>query len=43
MTKKLTDQVTFRHGATVNNRIVQSPMQSFSGLENGYRRIHPRI
>lgn len=36
MTKKLTDQVTFRHGATVNNRIVQSPMQSFSGLENGF-------
>jgi 2,4-dienoyl-CoA reductase-like NADH-dependent reductase (Old Yellow Enzyme family) len=36
MTKKLTDKVTFRHGATVNNRIVQSPMQSFSGLENGF-------
>lgn len=24
--KKLTDQVTFRHGATLNNRLVQAPM-----------------
>ena len=36
MSKKLIEQVTFRHGTTVSNRIVQSPMQSFSGLENGY-------
>lgn len=29
--KKLTDQVTFRHGATINNRLVQAPMLTNSG------------
>lgn len=36
MTNKLTDQVTLRHGATLNNRIAMSPMQSQSGLRNGF-------
>lgn len=34
--KKLTDKVTFRHGATINNRIVMPPMLTFSGLEGGF-------
>lgn len=29
--KKLTYTVTFRHGATVETRIVQPPMTTFSG------------
>lgn len=29
--KKLVDQVTFKHGATINNRLVQSPMLTSSG------------
>lgn len=29
--KKLTDQVTFRHGATLNSRLVQAPMLTNSG------------
>ena len=33
---QLTDSYTFRHGATVTNRIVQPPMQTFSGLEGGF-------
>ncbi|WP_125581152.1 oxidoreductase [Levilactobacillus cerevisiae] len=36
MTKHLTDQVTFRHGATTNNRLVQSPMLTNSGKDDGY-------
>ncbi len=31
--KKLTDKVTFRHGATINNRIVQAPMLTSSGVD----------
>lgn len=31
--KKLTDTVTFRHGATINNRIVQTPMLTNSGKD----------
>lgn len=30
--KKLTDKITFRHGATINNRIVQTPMLTNSGV-----------
>lgn len=30
--KTLTDNVTFRHGATIKTRIVQSPMLTNSGL-----------
>lgn len=30
MVKTLTDTVTLRHGAQLHNRIVQSPMQSYS-------------
>ncbi|AYM01770.1 oxidoreductase [Levilactobacillus yiduensis] len=36
MAKQLTDQVTFRHGATINSRLVQSPMLSRSGKDDGY-------
>ncbi|RFE02201.1 NADH-dependent flavin oxidoreductase [Streptococcus parauberis] len=36
MTNKLTDKVTFRHGASVTNRIVMPPMLTFSGLEGGF-------
>lgn len=36
MTTKLTDPLTFRHGATVHNRIVVPPMLTFSGKENGF-------
>lgn len=36
MPNQLTDSVTFRHGATVHNRIVLPPMLTFSGLEDGY-------
>jgi 2,4-dienoyl-CoA reductase-like NADH-dependent reductase (Old Yellow Enzyme family) len=31
--KKLTDKVTFRHGATIDTRTVQSPMLTNSGLD----------
>lgn len=31
--KKLTDKVTFRHGATMTNRIIQSPMLTNSGID----------
>lgn len=31
--KKLTDTVTFRHGATIDTRIAQSPMLSSSGVD----------
>lgn len=31
--KQLTDKVTFRHGATINNRIVQTPMLTNSGKD----------
>ncbi|AMB99919.1 NADH-dependent oxidoreductase [Aerococcus urinaehominis] len=34
--KKLTDQVTLRHGAVLNNRIVQPPMLTNSGANDGY-------
>lgn len=34
--KKLTDSVTFRHGATVTNRLVQPPMLTNSGKDDGY-------
>lgn len=30
--KKLTDKITFRHGASINNRIVQTPMLTNSGV-----------
>ncbi|MDK7051105.1 NADH-dependent oxidoreductase [Aerococcus sanguinicola] len=36
MSKKLTDTITFRHGAQVNNRIVQPPMLTNSGKNDGY-------
>jgi len=36
MTKALTDTVTLRHGAQLHNRIVQPPMQTFSGLKDGF-------
>lgn len=36
MAKQLTDQVTFRHGATINSRLVQSPMLTNSGKDDGY-------
>lgn len=29
--KQLTDHITFRHGATINNRLVQAPMLTNSG------------
>lgn len=31
--KKLTDKVTFRHGATLNHRMIQAPMLTNSGLD----------
>ncbi len=31
--KKLTDHITFRHGATLNNRLVQAPMLTNSGKD----------
>lgn len=34
MNRELTDTVTFRHGAEVHNRIVMSPMCSYSGTIN---------
>ena len=30
--KQLTDKITFRSGATINNRIVQTPMLTNSGI-----------
>lgn len=36
MTKELTDSITLRHGAVLNNRVVMSPMQTHSGLRNGF-------
>lgn len=36
MKNRLTDKVTLRHGATLDNRIVLSPMQSQSGLAGGF-------
>lgn len=36
MPKDLKDRVTLRHGATLNNRIVQAPMQTWSGLDRGF-------
>ncbi|AMB98624.1 NADH-dependent oxidoreductase [Aerococcus urinaehominis] len=36
MTKELTDSLTFRHGAQVSNRIVQPPMLTNSGANDGY-------
>ncbi|MFC6290198.1 oxidoreductase [Levilactobacillus angrenensis] len=36
MAKQLTDQVTFRHGATIKSRLVQSPMLTNSGKDDGY-------
>ena len=36
MSNQLTDHVTLRHGATLNNRIVMSPMQTHSGLKGGF-------
>ena len=30
--KKLSDKVTFKHGAVINNRMVQPPMLTNSGL-----------
>ncbi len=34
--KKLTDELSFRHGLTVKNRIVQPPMLTNSGKEDGF-------
>ncbi len=36
MPNQLTDHVTLRHGTTLNNRIVMSPMQTHSGLKGGF-------
>ena len=36
MTNNLTDKVTLRHGAVLNNRVAMSPMQSQSGKRNGF-------
>ena len=36
MPKTLTDKVTFRHGATLSSRIVQPPMLTNSGLDDGF-------
>ena len=36
MPNQLTDHVTLRHGATLNTRIVMSPMQTHSGLKGGF-------
>lgn len=36
MTKQLTDSIKLRHGAVLNNRIVMSPMQTHSGLRDGF-------
>lgn len=36
MTKKLTDQVKLRNGATLKGRIVQAPMQTWSGKDRGF-------
>lgn len=33
---KITDSVEFRNGGTVSNRIVQAPMQTWSGHDDGY-------
>lgn len=35
MSKQLTDKVTFRNGAELNYRIVQAPMQTWSGVDRG--------
>lgn len=32
----LTDQITLRHGATLNNRIVMPPMLTYSGKKGGF-------
>lgn len=34
--KHLTDSITLRHGATLTNRIVMSPMQTHSGKRGGF-------
>ncbi|MFC4770485.1 NADH-dependent flavin oxidoreductase [Enterococcus hermanniensis] len=34
--KHLTDSITLRHGATLTNRIVMSPMQTHSGKRDGF-------
>ncbi|MEY8370242.1 NADH-dependent flavin oxidoreductase [Aerococcaceae bacterium 50-4] len=36
MTNKLIETITLRHGATLNNRIAMSPMQTHSGKRNGF-------
>ncbi|MTV82671.1 NADH-dependent oxidoreductase [Secundilactobacillus folii] len=36
MKKQLTDTIKFRHGATINCRLVQSPMLTNSGVDDGY-------
>lgn len=36
MSRNINDTVTFRHGASIKNRIVQSPMQTASGHDDGY-------
>lgn len=36
MTKHLNDKVTFRHGGIISNRMVQAPMQTWSGHDDGY-------
>ncbi len=36
MTKELTDTVQLKNGGTVSNRLVQSPMQTWSGEDRGF-------
>ena len=36
MSKQITDPIQLRHGARLTNRLVLSPMYTFSGLEGGF-------
>ena len=36
MSKQIVDPIQLRHGATLTNRLVLSPMYTFSGLEGGF-------
>lgn len=36
MSKNINDTVEFRHGASIKSRIIQSPMQTWSGHDDGF-------
>lgn len=36
MSKQIIDPIQLRHGAKLTNRLVLSPMYTFSGLEGGF-------